>query len=119
MAAVTEAASHTPLAETDETQGPSHSCRCSRKRAHRNTAAFMHADVRSSVKNGLMENAVQSWRFPASHVAQSPRFFAKLSTIGQESVAIWHMLSSSIELRDETFGRRPTSFGRLTHLGET
>ena len=41
MAAVTEAASHTPLAETDETQVPSRSCRSSRKRAHRNTAAFM------------------------------------------------------------------------------
>jgi hypothetical protein len=39
-----------------------------------------------------------------------------LSNFGQQSLPIWHTLSSRIELRDETFGRRPTSFGRLTQF---
>ena len=55
MAAVTEAASHTPLAETDETQVPSRSCRSSSERVHSRHSGLHKLNV----WNGLMENSIQ------------------------------------------------------------
>jgi hypothetical protein len=49
MAAVTEAASHTPLAETDEAQVPSRSCRFSSERLLKVICPFFNVSVKLGV----------------------------------------------------------------------